>query len=442
MRSIRRYGLIGYPLQHSLSPFIHTRIMEIAGIRGEYRLYELGPKKLEQELPKLLAGLDGFNCTIPHKQAVIPHLRELHPSAALYGAVNTVYRGVGYNTDGEGFRSCRVPLAGRRVCILGAGGVARVLAVEAARAGALEIVIKARTPARSQELIRTVQAQGYAPIRLAAPEDQPAQVYLNGTPVGMWPQVQGVPVEKEGLNQAQVVYDTIYNPTATRLVLQAKSRGLWAMGGLNMLFAQALAAQRIWNPDLDFSPFAQEFAELERELAREVWRRSPIKLVLTGFMGAGKSSVGRKLAELTGLPFVDLDEVIARKAELSIEEIFASKGEDAFRTLERQCLGEELGSSGSLILATGGGTVVQPGAEEAIRSAGGLIVYLDVLLETALRRCAADAQRPLLRGSRREVEELYRRRKPSYERTADLQLAAEASPGEVAAAILTAFGWR
>ena len=120
--TVGRYGLIGKPLGHSLSPFIHERIMEAVGIKGVYKLYELDQEDLSRELPRLLRELDGFNCTIPYKQSVIPYLQGLAPSAELYGAVNTVHAGLGHNTDGLGFRSCRVPLAKKRVCILGAGG--------------------------------------------------------------------------------------------------------------------------------------------------------------------------------------------------------------------------------------------------------------------------------------------------------------------------------
>ena len=126
--TLRRYGLIGKSLQHSLSPFIHRRLMEAAGIKGEYKLYELEEGELDRQLPQLLAELDGFNCTLPYKQRIIPYLRELAPSARLYGAVNTVHQGVGHNTDGVGFRSCSVPMAGkkgvhprRRWCGQGAG---------------------------------------------------------------------------------------------------------------------------------------------------------------------------------------------------------------------------------------------------------------------------------------------------------------------------------
>lgn len=438
-KTLRRYGLIGNPLQHSLSPFIHERLMEAAGIKGEYRLYELQENELAAELPRLLQKLDGFNCTIPFKQAVIPYLQGLAPSAQLYGAVNTVYQGFGHNTDGSGFRSCQVPLAGKRVCILGAGGVARVLAWEAARGGAREIIVQARRAQQAQEVVRMVQAQRYAPITAADSASLgPCDVLLNGTPVGMWPQIAGLPVPVEQIQGAEAVFDTIYNPTATRLVLKARSQGLWAKGGLQMLFEQAVEAQRIWNPEVDFASLQDELDQIRRELARQVLKQSPIKFVLSGFMGAGKTHVGKLLAQSLGLPFVDLDESIVQRTQITIPEVFAQQGEGAFRSLERECLQAELSVPGPLVLAAGGGTLIQQGAADLIHSLGGLIIYLDVPLETALERCGNHGDRPLLRGGA-DAAALYEQRLPLYQETADFRVESQGKDRDIVTAILTAF---
>ncbi len=439
-RPVRRYGLIGRPLQHSLSPWIHKRIMEAAGIRGEYRLYELQENELARELPRLVDELDGFNCTIPYKQKVIPFLRSLAPSAQVYGAVNTVYHGVGHNTDGAGLRSCAVPLWGKRVCILGAGGVARVLAVEAAQAGAEEIVIRARRLEQARELAALVCNLGFSHVHCADYQDQVScHVLLNGTPVGMWPQVGGLPVPAEELANVQAVFDTIYNPTATRLVLKAKTLGLWAQGGLRMLLAQALAAQQIWNPDVDFTRLERELGSMERDLAWEVFRSSPLKLVLSGFMGAGKTHVGRLLAQRLQMPFADLDECVVRRAGQTIPNIFAAQGEEGFRQLERTCLEEELSAEGPLVLAAGGGTVLQQGTVELIHSLGGLVIYLDVPFETAWERCASGGERPLLNRGRESAWALYQRRRPLYAEAADLQVDSGGEDSQVVRAILAAF---
>ena len=440
----RRFGLIGHPLGHSLSPWIHIRIMDAAGIRGDYQLYDLGPEEFEAELPKLLPSLDGFNCTIPYKQKIIPYLREIAPSAQIYGAVNTVYQGKGYNTDGVGFASCKVPLAGKSLCLLGAGGVARVLAIEAARAGARSIVIKARNLGQAHKLAEMVCAQGFKEISVQEDEcDPPCDVILNGTPLGMWPNAGALPLEDRHLCGATAVFDTIYNPTATRLVLKAKSRGVWANGGLQMLFEQALAAQKIWNPGVDFARVQADLNKIQQTLAREVLRHSPLKLVLTGFMGSGKTHIGSLLAErMQGLlPFVDLDEVIAARVQKTIPDIFAIDGEAHFRHLERECLREILSAPGSLVLATGGGAVVQAGMAELIHELGALIVYLDVPLPVALNRIGTDPSRPLLQGGTGAIETLYHSRRPIYEAAGDLIVSGENNPQWIVEEIVQAFGW-
>lgn len=438
--SLRRFGLIGHPLGHSLSPYIHERIMEAAGIHGEYRLYDLAPKGLSSDLPILMKTLDGFNCTIPHKEAIIPYLKKLNPSAKGYGAVNTVFQGEGYNTDGAGFRACQVPMEGFRVQVLGAGGVARVLCLEASRAGASEVVVRARNKERGQKLVSDMRQLGVDRISLASGDLAPDwDVLLNGTPLGMWPQSGELPVEREQIGNFKAVFDTVYNPTATRLILQAKSKGLWAKGGLEMLFEQALAAQKIWNPAVNFNQVKDELAEIQGGLAREIFRKNPIKLVLTGFMGSGKTTVGRALAkELEGFSFVDLDEVITLRAGCSISEIFACQGERTFRNLERECLLEKLGGADPVVLSTGGGTLVQPGAMEAVRKAGALVVYLDVSLETALQRVGTDSgldpNRPLA-----SEPNLYELRRPLYEEASDLRVLADGEGGEIIKVILSAF---
>ena len=440
----RRFGLLGYPLGHSLSPWIHQRIMEIAGIPGEYKLYPLKPEELASDLPKLLASLDGSNCTIPYKESIIPYLQGCAPCAAAYGAVNTVHGRVGYNTDGIGFAACEVPLKGRSVCILGAGGVARVFALEAVRAGAREISILARTPQRAEALVQDVKAHGYSNILALGPEAGPVNcdICLNGTPVGMWPKVRGLPAENQELKVGEGVFDGIYNPTATRFLLQAKGQGIWAKGGLQMLFEQALAAQKIWNPEVDFQAWSSELAALKGGLAREVLRQSPIKLVLSGFMGSGKSTVGSALAKALALPFVDLDESIVEVADQTIPEIFQTQGEASFRKLEREVFLAELKRPEALVLAAGGGTLVQEGMEDILGESRALVIYLDVSLPTAIKRVGRDQGRPMLGSGLAETEALYVSRRPSYESYADLRVPAEGDLAQIVNEIMSAFEWQ
>ncbi|NCB00181.1 MAG: hypothetical protein EOM70_12515, partial [Clostridia bacterium] len=317
-----RYGLLGYPLGHSLSPQIHQRLMDLAGIDGTYELLAIPPAEIAGRMPEFLQAFDGLNVTIPHKQVVKASLEQIDPLAEKIGAVNTIScpshgRISGYNTDLEGFLSDAPELAGRRVLILGAGGVCRTLAFAAGTKGATEIRFLVRHPEKAKPLAEAIAAA--FPACTVAVTSEPSSCYtskqpaptperwvlLNGTPAGMWPHTGSVPVPDELLDHIQAVYDTIYNPFATRLVLRAQSRGIPAKGGLGMLVSQALLAQRIWNPAAVIPADAKE--KVLSGLIAEIYHQSPLTLVLMGFMGSGKSRIGRELSAKTGWPLVDLD---------------------------------------------------------------------------------------------------------------------------------------
>ena len=191
---MKRFALIGHPLGHSLSPEIHRAIMADAGIDGTYTLLDIPPEELPSRLPSLLSELDGFNVTIPHKKAVIPHLAALSPAARRCGAVNTVHQSTGHNTDTSGFLAAGLPLRGARILLLGTGGVAAMMAAESLAAGATALVVSSRTPGSAIAFLDDLRARfPDTPCRLSAvtgPEATAeaiaaASVLLNGTPVGM-----------------------------------------------------------------------------------------------------------------------------------------------------------------------------------------------------------------------------------------------------------------
>ena len=204
-------------------------------------------------------GFAGFNCTIPHKVAVIEHLDGLGESAALMGAVNTIVRQgdelVGENTDGKGFlRSLRTVTEpeGKRAVIFGAGGAARAISVELAMAGIAELRIVNRTPKRGQELADLVAERLKIPVEFVAWEgdyDVPPQtdVLVNATSIGLFPNVdQRVPVNLETLDPAMVVCDAIPNPPQTPFLREARQRGCTTLDGLGMLVQQGVIAFRLW----------------------------------------------------------------------------------------------------------------------------------------------------------------------------------------------------
>lgn len=443
-----RLGLIGHPLGHSMSPYIHERIMEASGISGRYELFDIDPKEIDRYAPILMRELHGFNVTIPYKEKIIKYLDGLDPRAGRLRAVNTVFEKRGYNTDRDGFSACAVDMSNKNVLILGAGGVARMLAFEAADAGAnidILAVLRDQAEALARDLGPFTKA-----VRIADSEEDAAKrnpdVVLNATPLGMWPKCAAVPEFSKYLTADTVVFDTVYNPPATRFVLAARKVGAQATGGLPMLFHQALAAQKIWNPDAEFSE--SRLLPILKELPKEILKKSPVKIIVTGFMGSGKSTVGRQIAERLGIAFIDLDEEIRRVCGCSIEEIFERDGESAFRKIETDVYREYMKRPGSLLIATGGGLIVQEENRVITEEYGALNVYLDAPLAVLWERIKAERGRPLAgSGDEPEAERftkvarLFEARLPDYKRYADVIITADREPEDIARDTVTAIGY-
>ncbi len=204
-------------------------------------------------------GWLGFNCSIPHKVAILEHLDELAPSAEIIGAVNCVVirdgRLIGENTDGQGFvaslRQVADP-AGQHVVVLGAGGAARAIAVETALAGALSITVVNRTPERGQALAdlvdtRTPAAGRYLPWTPALHIPHGTGVLINATSIGFHPDEDETPdVDPNSLQAGTVVADVVANPPRTRFLAAAEAQGCITLDGLGMLVNQALIGVRLW----------------------------------------------------------------------------------------------------------------------------------------------------------------------------------------------------
>ena len=463
----RRYGLVGHPLGHSLSPFIHEGIMQALDIPGSYELFDIRPEQLADKLPELMA-LDGFNVTIPHKETLYRLLSEHDPACAVLGSVNTLHKGIGYNTDLPGFAETPIRYSDRHVLILGAGGTGRTMAFHAASEGAVSLTFLVRNPARTMDLLRDLQTV-YPELELKVLTSRdlqteiregqaPYQLILNGTPLGMWPRTGELPLPERSYKQLlrsqqiEAVFDAIYNPTATRFILIARSHQVDAYGGSGMLYAQALAAQAIWQGQpattspADLTTDPEQLAALKqvrRDLNIAISRHSPIKWVITGFMGSGKTRMAKRLGN--ALPFdvaiYDLDKEIVRASGMSINDYFAEKGEADFRRFEREVLLDLLARDEAMVISTGGGTIVQRGCARAVHDANAMIIALQVSLKTALRRIGDGRTRPLARGpgARERVEQLYRERYPIYRATADYIVDANRYPQRVTQGILRAF---
>jgi 3-dehydroquinate dehydratase / shikimate dehydrogenase len=244
----RVYGVIGNPVAHSLSPWLHNAGFHARGIDAVYVPF------LVRDLGDFLAAvtplsLRGFSVTLPHKQAILAHLDGCDPLARAIGAVNTVVvrgggRLYGYNTDYVGVLRAlerRVRLAGSRVLILGAGGAARAVAFALAEAGAV-VAVCARREARARRLARAVGGQA-VPRRALRREFFDAIV--NATPVGMHPGANRSPLAPRELN-CRLVFDLVYRPAKTPLLALAERRGIETVSGIEMFLAQGVAQWEIW----------------------------------------------------------------------------------------------------------------------------------------------------------------------------------------------------
>ncbi len=255
---MKHYGLLGFPLKHTMSPPIHERLFELDGVSDyDYTLKEYSPEELGDRIEDVLA-LDGFNITIPHKVEIIKYIDELADSAKRYNSVNCVVKKdgkyIGANTDCDGFlRSIEAAGAdlGGRVLQCGCGGVGRMIAIECIRHGA-ELTVS--VPEGFEDTVEPVReyaaANGIdAKITVVHPDEITGSfdVLINASPVGMFPKTDACPVSEEIIARCGFVFDVIYNPEKTRLMQTAEAHGIKTCGGMAMLVWQAAVAHEIWS---------------------------------------------------------------------------------------------------------------------------------------------------------------------------------------------------
>ena len=250
----RNFAVIGHPIGHTMSPFIHKRLFELAHESGDYTILDVSPDELPQKI-KILNELAGYNITIPNKQAIILYLDTLDKKAALYGSVNTVKNGSvreGFTTDPNGFLKAleygNINFSGN-IAIIGCGGAARPFLYEAALAGC-QVTLAARDITKADFLAKeATQKIPNANINTCLISDLNGEFDLlaNATPVGMYPHTNSMPVSEKALSNCKNVFDAIYNPLETVLIQKAKANGSNAVGGMSMLVWQAVAAHEIWD---------------------------------------------------------------------------------------------------------------------------------------------------------------------------------------------------
>lgn len=385
------YGLIGAKLGHSYSPAIHARL---GGY--DYRLYE----RTEKAFVDLMASrqFKGLNVTIPYKVVAYNHCDALSDTAREVGCVNTlVVRPdgtlYGHNTDIGGFmalaRRAGVRIEGRKCAILGSGGASLTARAACRRFGARAIVVVSRQgPVNYTALYR---------------DHADTEVLINATPVGMYPGNGQSPADLSKLPNLTGVLDVIYNPDSTALILDAQARGIPCAGGLYMLVGQAREAAELFTGH----PIPDDVTDaIYADL-----RAQALNLILIGMPGSGKSSIGRMLARQMDREFVDCDAEIVRRAGTTIPDIFASRGEKAFRDMESEVVSEVCREK-SRVIATGGGAVLRMENVRAMRQNGVVI-----MVERAIDDLPMNG-RPLSSG-RQALREMWEIRRPLYLAAAD-----------------------
>jgi shikimate dehydrogenase len=269
-------GIIGWPLEHTLSPVIQNAALRSLGIDWIYLAWPVHPESLPAAMEGLRAlGAVGVNVTMPHKEAVMAHLDEVSGDARVVGAVNTIQRlgdsFIGHNTDVDGFyeflvADAGVDVAGKRALVLGAGGAARAVVKVLDDLAADQILVAARTRERGENLLElathgTADVVGWPEAETRAGE---FDIIVNATPVGTG---SGDPLPSTRFHPGQIVVDLIYDPPSTALVERARSQGADAWGGLGMLVHQAAASLKIWTgqePPIEIMSAAALHAVLKR----------------------------------------------------------------------------------------------------------------------------------------------------------------------------------
>ncbi|WP_028544883.1 shikimate dehydrogenase [Paenibacillus taiwanensis] len=254
-------AVIGDPIRHSKSPIMHNAALQARGWDGIYTAFHVAPDRLAEAIHGIRAlGIRGINVTIPHKERVMVYLDEVHESARMIGAVNTIVNDnnklIGYNTDGLGYaRSLReetaVDLSACNVLLVGAGGAARGLAYALLREGCGKLLIANRTLDRAEKIAQEMSSLGTIEcigIHDGIPAVEPAQVdvVINTTSVGMHPHTEESPIAEQWLKSHMIVSDIIYNPLETKLIHAAKAAGARTHGGLGMFVYQGAIAFELW----------------------------------------------------------------------------------------------------------------------------------------------------------------------------------------------------
>lgn len=390
-----KYGLVGEKLGHSFSKEIHERIASY-----EYELCEVSKSDIDKFFSD--KQFNAINVTIPYKETVIKHLSYIDERAKKIHAVNTVVNKngklYGYNTDYLGLKSLiekeQIEIKNKKVIILGTGGTSKTATavLEDMNVGSI--------------VYASINKEGFAlTYSDVIKYHSDADVIINTTPCGMYPNVDGLIIDINHFKNLEAVCDVIYNPLNTSLIRMAKARGLKTASGLYMLVAQAVFASGIFlDKEVDVTLIDEVYKEIKNKKEN---------IVLIGMPTCGKSTIGKIIAEKLGKTFVDTDCEIEKVLQMPIKDYLNQDTLKEFRMLEASII-KKLSVLNNLVISTGGG-IVEDNMNIYNLKANGKIIFIDRDIELLF----ASDSRPLSK-TKEELTSLYERRYPLYNKAKDL----------------------
>lgn len=407
---MRLYGVIGRPILHSKSPKIFRFIFRNWGINGNYVAFIVDSVEEAISFGKKI-GFSGLNVTSPYKEEILRHVDLMDDRVKKLRAANTIiFSGettFAFNTDVDGIREAfsknGVELKGKKVAIIGAGGSAKAVAFFVSSHTSFFIFNRSDKNAKN---IITIFGGSYI-----CPQDKER---LKEMDVLIFCLPAYLDFEfGDFIREGQVFFDANYVRTKERKKV-LEERGIKYIGGEDWFLFQAIYSARHFLG-----------IEIAYEALKDVLYGSEKKskiICLIGFMGSGKTEVGRSLAEKLGFEFLDTDEVIEAKERITIDRIFKEKGEGYFREIEEKIITELLNTKKEAVISLGGGSILSAKVREALKEKA-VTVWLWAEKETILNRTFGSKSRPLLKYER--IDELLKERMPFYKETADIIVSTE-----------------
>ena len=403
-----KFGLIGRNINYSFSKEIHAAFADY-----DYSIINLEPEEVSGFFAK--KEYSGYNVTIPYKRDAAALCDELSPQAKAIGSVNTVVLRkdgtlFGDNTDYYGFlnmaEKAGVDFNGKKVLVFGNGATSATICAAVKDKGGNITVISRNGKTTYADL----------------PQHKDAQILINATPVGTFPETENQITSIDQFEQAEAVLDVVYTPLKSRFVQQGLEHGLKASGGLPMLVGQAKKAAELFS--------GKEISKEDEERVYHKILRQKQNLILIGMPGAGKTSLGKAAAEKLGRQFFDIDSEIEKRERMTIPKIFTKFGESHFRAIETEVIAEITKTSGAVI-ATGGGAVMNRRNRLNIRQNG-----FCVLIRRDLSKLPLDG-RPVSKA--KGTKALEKERMPVYKELADAEIMNNGTFDQALAGILEAF---